>query len=156
MNNISNDDIKYMQEALKLAQKAYDNKEVPVGCVLVKDNEIIAKAYNTRHKNKSVIEHAEIKVLNQACKKLNSWILDNTTLYVTLEPCLMCAGAILQARVKRVVFATFEPKFGAAGSIMNVFDHNLYHFNHTVEVTSGILENESKMLLKDFFKELRK
>ena len=146
----------YMSIALEEARLAALENEVPVGCVIVKDNEIIARTHNTRHKNKSAINHAEIMAIDIACKKLNSWQLDGCTLYVTLEPCIMCAGAILQARIKKVVFAAKEPKFGACGSILNIFDNFEYKFNHEVEVIEGILEEEAKQLLKDFFKNLRK
>lgn len=146
----------FMREALKEAKKAAKNNEVPVGCVIVKDNEIIARSHNTRHEKKSVFDHAEILAIKKATKKLNSWILDDVTIYITLEPCLMCSGTILQSRIKRLVFATAEPKHGACGSIINVFDKNKYRFNHTVEVVPGVLENESKQLLKDFFSNLRK
>ena len=146
----------YMSIALEEARLAALENEVPVGCVIVKDNEIIARTHNTRQKNKSAINHAEIMAIDIACKKLNSWQLDGCTLYVTLEPCIMCAGAILQARIKKVVFAAKEPKFGACGSILNIFDNFEYKFNHEVEVIEGILEEEAKQLLKDFFKNLRK
>ena len=146
--------IYYMEEALKEAKKAYKKGEVPVGCVIVYNNEIIAKAHNTRHKNKSALDHAEILAIKKANKKLNAWLLDNTTLYVTLEPCLMCAGAIFQSRIKRVVYAASDPKFGSFGSIINVSNPE-YKFNHKVELTKGVLEEESALLLKTFFKEIR-
>lgn len=146
----------YMSIALEEARLAAIENEVPVGCVIVKDNEIIARTHNTRQRNKSAINHAEIMAIDIACKKLNSWQLDGCTLYVTLEPCIMCAGAILQARIKTVVFAAKEPKFGACGSILNIFNNFEYKFNHEVEVIEGVLEEEAKQLLKDFFKNLRK
>lgn len=146
----------YMSIALEEARLAALENEVPVGCVIVKDNEIIARTHNTRQKNKSAINHAEIMAIDIACKKLNSWQLDGCTLYVTLEPCIMCAGAILQARIKKVVYAAKEPKFGACGSILNIFNNFEYKFNHEVEVIEGVLEEEAKQLLKDFFKNLRK
>lgn len=145
----------YMQEALKEAKKAVQKNEVPVGCVIVYNDEIIARSHNTRHKEKSVFDHAEILAIKKASKKLNAWILEDTIIYITLEPCLMCAGAILQSRIKKVVFAANEPKHGACGSVINVFDKDLYHFNHQVEVVPHILEEESKQLLKSFFQELR-
>ena len=114
------DDIFFMKEALKEANKAYLKEEVPVGCVIVYKNEIIARAHNTRHKNKSALDHAEILAIKKANKKLNAWMLDGATIYVTLEPCLMCAGAIFQSRIKRVVYAASEPKFGAFGSILDL------------------------------------
>ena len=148
------DDFYYMNLALKEAKKSYEINEVPVGCVIVLDNKIIAKAHNIREKTKDVFSHAEVVAIKKACKKLNTWKLDEATLYVTLEPCLMCSGAILQSRIKRVVFATHEPKFGTLGSIINVFDEN-NKFNHKVEIVSGICQEESSTLLKDFFKEKR-
>ena len=127
----NNQDIFFMKEALKEAKKAYLKEEVPVGCVIVYNNEIIARAHNTRHKNKSALDHAEILAIKKANKKLNAWMLDNATIYVTLEPCLMCAGAIFQSRIKRVVYAASEPKFGSFGSIINVSNPE-YKFNHKV------------------------
>ena len=150
----NNQDVFFMKEALKEAKKAYLKEEVPVGCIIVYNNEIIARAHNTRHKNKSALDHAEILAIKKANKKLNAWMLDNATLYVTLEPCAMCAGAIIQSRIKRVVYAASEPKFGSFGSIIDLSD-SIYKFNHKVEITKGILENESSLLLKTFFKELR-
>ena len=151
MNNFD-----YMQLALEEAKIAKNENEVPVGCIIVKDNQVISKAHNTRQKNKSAINHAEIKAIDEACKKLSSWQLDDCTLYVTLEPCIMCAGAIIQARIKRVVYAAKEPKFGACCSVVNIFDNFEYKFNHEVEVIEGICEEEAKALMKEFFQELRK
>lgn len=148
------DDIYFMKLALKEARKSYDIDEVPVGCVIVKDGVVIAKAHNTRQHTKNVFDHAEVVAIKKATKKLNSWILDDATLYVTLEPCLMCSGAILQSRIKKVVYATKEPKFGCMGSIINVFDEN-NKFNHHVEIVSGICMEESSKLLKDYFKQKR-
>lgn len=148
------DDIFFMKEALKEAKKAYLKEEVPVGCVIVYNNEIIARAHNTRHKNKSALDHAEILAIKKANKKLSAWMLDGATIYVTLEPCLMCAGAIFQSRIKRVVYAASEPKFGSFGSIIDVSNPN-YKFNHKVELTKGILESDASELLKSFFKEIR-
>lgn len=150
----NNQDVFFMKEALKEAKKAFLKEEVPVGCIIVYNNEIIARAHNTRHKNKSALDHAEILAIKKANKKLNAWMLDNATLYVTLEPCAMCAGAIIQSRIKRVVYAASEPKFGSFGSIIDLSDP-IYKFNHKVELTKGILESESSLLLKTFFKELR-
>lgn len=150
----NNLDIFFMEEALKEAKKAYLKEEVPVGCVIVYNNEIIARAHNTRHKNKSALDHAEILAIKKANKKLNAWMLDGATIYVTLEPCLMCAGAIFQSRIKRVVYAASEPKFGAFGSILDLSNPE-YKFNHKVELTKGILEAEASLLLKTFFKEIR-
>lgn len=150
----NNLDLFFMNEALKEANKAYKKEEVPVGCVIVYNNEIIARAHNTRHKNKSALDHAEILAIKKANKKLNAWMLDDATLYVTLEPCVMCAGAIFQSRIKRVVYAASEPKFGSFGSIIDLSNPD-YKFNHKVIVTKGIKEIESSTLLKKFFKEIR-
>lgn len=142
-----------MKEALKEAKKAFNKNEIPVGCVIVLDDQIIARGHNLRQTKKSVLGHAEIMAIQKANKKLDSWILENCTMYVTLEPCSMCAGAILQSRIKRLVFGANEPKHGACGSIINILDNN--EFNHQVEVTSNVLENESSTLLKNFFQILR-
>ena len=154
MNNNFNDEY-YMGLALEEARLAYKEDEVPVGCVIVKDGRILAKTHNTRHLVKSALNHAEINAIDIACKSVDSWILEGATLYVTLEPCIMCAGAILQARIKKVVYAALEPKFGAAESVLNIFNHFEYKFNHEVEVVSGILKDESSELIKSFFKNLR-
>ncbi len=154
-NNITNNTDEYfMNLALKEAKKAYLKQEVPVGCVIVLNNEIIAKAHNTRHKNKSVFDHAEILAIKKANKKLNSWMLDNAVMYVTLEPCLMCAGAIIQSRIKKVVYAAPEPKFGVFGSLLDLTT-SMHKFNHQVEVIPYILKEESAAMLKSFFKEIR-
>lgn len=143
---------KYMRLALIEAKKAFDKNEVPVGCVIVKDDKVIAKAHNLRQTKKSVLAHAEILAIQKASKKLDSWILEDCTMYVTLEPCPMCAGTILQSRIKKLVYATKEPKFGACQSVMNLFD---YKFNHQVEITEGILQEEASNLMKIFFQILR-
>ena len=148
-----NRDIYFMKEALKEAKKAFNKNEIPVGCVIVLDDQIIARGHNLRQTKKSVLGHAEIMAIQKANKKLDSWILENCTMYVTLEPCSMCAGAILQSRIKRLVFGAYEPKHGACGSIINILDNN--EFNHQVEITSNVLENESSTLLKNFFLILR-
>ena len=148
-----NRDIYFMKEALKEAKKAFNKNEIPVGCVIVLDDQIIARGHNLRQTKKSVLGHAEIMAIQKANKKLDSWILENCTMYVTLEPCSMCAGAILQSRIKRLVFGAYEPKHGACGSIINILDNN--EFNHQVEITSNVLENESSILLKNFFQILR-
>lgn len=142
-----------MEEAIKLALKAYKNDDVPVGCVIVKDDKIIAKAYNKRHKQKNSIKHAEIIAIDKACRKLKRWILDDCTMYVTLEPCVMCAGALIQSRIKKVVYGAYEYKTGCCGSVMNIASFN--NFNHKVEVLGGIEENRCSKLMKDFFKEIR-
>lgn len=147
------DDIYFMKQALREAQKSYEQDEVPVGCVVVIDNQIVARAHNVRQKQHDVLGHAEIKAIQKATKQQQAWILEEATLYVTLEPCLMCAGAILQSRIKRVVYGAFEPKFGVLGSVMDVFQQG--SFNHRVQVTSGVLKEESAQLLQQFFKEKR-
>lgn len=151
---INKKDEYYMNIALKQANVAYNKDEVPVGAVIVMDGKIISKAHNLRQSKHDVMGHAEILAIKKATKKLNAWILDNATLYVTLEPCLMCSGAILQSRIKRIVFATFEPKHGVMGSIMNITSDK-YKFNHKIEVVSGVLKDESSNLLKKYFKEKR-
>ncbi|MDD3123081.1 MAG: nucleoside deaminase [Candidatus Izemoplasmatales bacterium] len=141
-----------MEAALKQAQKAALKGEVPVGCVIVKDNEIIARGYNLRETSKHVFMHAEMIAMDKACKKLGSWRLDECTIYVTLEPCAMCAGTMIQSRVKRLVYGAKEPKSGVHQSLTNLFG---VPFNHEVIVESGLLEEKSSQLLKSFFKELR-
>ena len=144
---------KFMNVALKEARKAFDKNEVPVGCVIVIDNKIIARAHNQRHTKNSVLGHAEIIAIQKANKKLNTWILEGCTIYVTLEPCPMCAGAILQSRMDKVVFGAYEPKFGACGSIVNLLDEK--KFNHQVEIEGEVMEEECRNLLKNFFQILR-
>ena len=153
MNN--NDDFYYMNEALKEAYKAYKADEVPVGCVIVHNGTIIARAHNKRQKKHDVFGHAEIVAIKKATKRLHSWILDEATMYVTLEPCLMCAGSILQSRIKKLVYATCEQKFGVIESKMQIFN-NQSIFNHSVEVVSGIFKLEASELLKEYFKQKRK
>lgn len=148
-----NNDIKYMRLAFLEAKKAYQKGEVPVGCVIVQNNEVIAKAHNLRETKKCVIMHAEVNAIVKACKKVDAKFLDGATLYVTLEPCLMCAGTIIQSRIARVVYGASEPKFGVAKSIGNVFQD--YPSNHRVIVEGGIMEDEISSLMKQFFKELR-
>lgn len=148
-----NQDIKFMKLALQQAKKAAIIGEVPVGAVIVKDNIVIAKAYNLRQKKKSVLGHAEILAIEKASKKLNSWILEDCTIYVTVEPCIMCTGTIIQSRIKRVVYGTNEPKFGALGSIVDI--SQISDFNHHIEVTKGILQDECSLMMKTFFKNLR-
>lgn len=144
----------FMKAALKEAQKAYQKEEVPIGAVIVKDGKIIARAYNLKESKKDTTEHAEIRAIKKASKKLDAWRLSDCELYTTLEPCPMCAGAIIQARIKKVYIGTMDEKTGACGSVLNLFkDHK---FNHEVDVEYEILEKESKKILQDFFKELRK
>lgn len=143
---------KYMKLALKEAKKAAKKGEVPIGAVIVRDGKVIAKAHNTREKSKLATAHAEILAIEQANKKLKSWRLDACTLYVTIEPCPMCAGAIINSRMKEVVYGAKELKFGSHTSIVNLFDKP---FNHQAQVTSGILEEECSEIISDFFKKLR-
>ena len=146
-------DEKYMKMALKEAKKAYDLNEVPIGCVIVRDDKVIGKGYNKRNTDKNVLSHAELIAMKQACKKTGDWRLEDCTMYVTLEPCQMCAGAIVQARIPRVVIGSMNPKAGCAGSILNILE--MPQFNHMCSVTRGVLENKCSRLLTDFFKELR-
>jgi tRNA(adenine34) deaminase len=143
----------YMDLALEEAQKAADIGEVPIGAVLVKDDQVIAKAHNLREVEKRAIAHAEILAIDEACKLTKAWRLEGTTLYVTLEPCAMCAGAIVLSRVSRVVYGAADPKGGCAGTLMNLLEEE--RFNHQCEVVSGIKEEECKTILSSFFKELR-
>ena len=145
---------KYMKEALKQAQKAYDLGEVPVGAVIVKDGKIIGRGYNSKEKKYDTTKHAEIIAIQKASKKMKSWRLNNCEMYVTLEPCSMCAGAIIQARIKKVYIGAMDYKTGACGSVLNLFDD--FKFNHYVENENGILKNGCENILKEFFKELRK
>lgn len=147
-------DEKYMGQALKLAQKATELDEVPIGCVIVHDGKVIARGYNRRNTDKSTLAHAEIAAIRKASRKLADWRLEECTMYVTLEPCQMCAGAIVQARIPRVVIGAMNPKAGCAGSIINLLE--MKEFNHRVDVTRGVLEEECSQALKDFFAGLRK
>ncbi len=143
----------YMREALKQARKAYCLGEVPIGCVIVYQGRIIGRGYNRRNTDKSTLAHAEITAIRKASKVIGDWRLEECTLYVTLEPCQMCAGAIVQARIPEVVLGCMNPKAGCAGSILNILE--MPQFNHQVAVTRGILETECGELLKRFFTELR-
>ncbi len=143
----------YMNIALEEAKKAYKKEEVPIGAIIVKDGKVIAKAHNMRERKKQACAHAEILAIQKACKKLKAWRLENCEMYVTLEPCPMCAGAILNARIKKLYIGAMEPKFGSVGSKINLLEDIVY--NHKVEVEKGICEEESVKLLKDFFKMLR-
>ena len=145
--------IKYMKEALKLAKKAYALGEVPIGCVIVYEDKIIGRGYNRRNTDKNTLAHAEITAINRASKKMGDWRLEDCTLYVTLEPCQMCAGAIVQSRITNVVMGCMNPKAGCGGSILNILE--MPEFNHQVNVTRGVLEEECSQILQDFFKELR-
>lgn len=144
---------KYMKEALKQAKKAYSLGEVPIGCVIVHEGKIIGRGYNRRNTDKNTLAHAEITAINKASKVIGDWRLEECTLYVTLEPCQMCAGAIVQARIPEVVMGCMNPKAGCAGSILNILE--MPQFNHQVKVTRGILEAECSQMLKTFFEELR-
>lgn len=143
---------KFMKEALKEAKKAYDKEEVPVGAIIVKDGKIIARGYNSKEEKNNTIKHAEIIAIEKASKKLENWRLENCEMYVTLEPCPMCAGAIINSRIKKVYIGALDEKTGACGSVLNLFN---YPFNHKVEFESGILEYDCKELLQKFFRELR-
>ena len=144
---------KFMKEALKEAKKAYEKLEIPVGCVIVKDNKIIARAHNLKETKFDTTKHAEIIAIQKASKKLKSWRLNECEMYVTLEPCSMCAGAIINSRIKKLYYGAKDEKTGAVGSVFNLLKD--YKFNHDVEIESGILENECRNILKEFFKNLR-
>lgn len=144
---------KYMKLALKQAMKAYEKDEVPIGCVIVKDDKVIARAYNLRQTKQQAYAHAEMLAIQKACKKIGSWRLEDCELYVTLEPCPMCAGAILQSRMKRVIYGAKDPKGGCVESCMKMYDTK--GFNHYPEVLSGILEEQCSSILTNFFKEKR-
>jgi len=143
-----------MSKALAEARRAFDNGEVPIGCIIVYEGEIIATAANERVTQKNVLCHAEILAIDQACKKLNDWRLEGCTLYVTLEPCPMCAGAIVQARIPKVVYGAKSLKAGCAGSILDIL--NEPRFNHRVEVETGVCEEECATLMSEFFTRFRK
>ena len=144
----------FMKEALKEAKKAYKKLEVPVGCVIVKDGKIIARAHNLKETKYDTTKHAEILAIQKASKKLESWRLIDCDMYVTLEPCSMCAGAIIQSRIKNLYYGASDEKTGAVGSVLNLMED--FKFNHIVNVEKGILKNDCENLLKDFFRELRK
>ncbi|WP_204703540.1 tRNA adenosine(34) deaminase TadA [Granulicatella adiacens] len=143
----------FMREALKEAQKAYDQAEVPIGAVVVLNGEIIGRGHNLREKEQDATLHAEIKVIRQANQHLGSWRLEDCELFVTLEPCPMCSGAMILARMKKVIFGAFDPKAGTAGTFMNLLQDS--RFNHQVEVEQGVLEEECQEILRSFFKGLR-
>lgn len=147
------EDERYMKEAIRQAKKAYALGEVPIGCVIVHDGKIIGRGYNRRNTDKNTLSHAELIAIRKASKVIGDWRLEECTLYVTLEPCQMCAGAIVQARIPKVVMACMNPKAGCAGSILNILDQP--EFNHQVESVRGVMEEECAQLLKTFFKELR-
>lgn len=147
-------DEKYMKAAVREAKKALALGEVPIGCVIVYEGRIIGRGYNRRVTDKSVLSHAEINAVKKACKRMGDWRLEGCTLYVTLEPCPMCAGAIVQARIPRVVIGCMNPKAGCAGSVLNLLGEK--GFNHQAETERGIMGEECSQMMKDFFKELRK
>lgn len=146
-------DEKFMQIAIEQAKKAEEIGEVPIGALIVYNNEIIATGYNVRETTQTTLSHAELIAIEKANEVIGSWRLEDCTLYVTLEPCPMCAGAIVQSRIKRVVYGSSDPKAGCAGTLMNLLQEE--SFNHQVEVTSGVLEKECSTLLTDFFRTLR-
>ena len=143
-----------MKQAVKQAKKAYDKLETPIGCVIVREDKIIARGYNKRNMKKNTLAHAEILAINKASKVLGDWRLEDCTMYVTLEPCPMCAGAIVQARIPRVVIGSMNPKAGCAGSVLNLLQQD--GLNHQVEITKGVLAEECSGLMTSFFRELRK
>ncbi len=146
-------DEKYMREAIRQAKKAYAIGEVPIGCVVVYEDKIVGRGYNRRTKDKNTLAHAELIAIRKASKKLGDWRLEGCTMYVTLEPCQMCSGAIVQSRMTRVVVGCMNPKAGCAGSILNLLQ--MEEFNHQVELTTGVLGDECSQMMKTFFKELR-
>lgn len=147
-----NDEIYFMEEALKLAKEAAKQGEVPVGAVVVKDGEIISRGRNRRELGKNALYHAEIEAIDKACLKIGSWRLWQCELYVTLEPCPMCSGAIINSRLRRVIYGASDPKSGCFGSVINF---NNLSFNHKPEIKSGVLATESAELLSNFFRKLR-
>ena len=147
-------DESFMKQAVKQAKKASDKLETPIGCVIVHEDKIIARGYNKRNMKKNTLAHAEILAINKASKVLGDWRLEDCTMYVTLEPCPMCAGAIVQARIPRVVIGSMNPKAGCAGSVLNLLQQD--GLNHQVEITKGVLAEECSGLMTSFFRELRK
>ncbi len=152
MTKLSEDE-KYMKLAIKQAQKARELGEVPIGCVIVYEGKVIGRGYNRRNTDKNTLAHAEITAINKASKKMGDWRLEDCTLYVTLEPCQMCSGAIVQARIPKVVIGCDNPKAGCAGSILNILNHP--DFNHQVETVKGVLKDDCSRMLKEFFSDLR-
>ncbi len=148
------EDEKFMRAAIREAKKAGAIGEVPIGCVIVRDGKIVGRGYNRRTTDHNVLAHAEITAIRKACKKAGDWRLEDCTLYVTLEPCPMCAGAIVQSRIPRVKMGAMNPKAGCAGSVLNILDEP--GFNHQAEAESGVLGEECSAMLSEFFRELRK
>lgn len=144
---------KYMKAAIKQAKKAYALEEVPIGCVIVQNDKIIARGYNRRNTDKNTLSHAELIAIRKASRKTGDWRLEDCTMYVTLEPCQMCAGAIVQSRMKTVVIGSYNPKAGCAGSVLNLLQ--MEKFNHQVEIVDGILEKQCSDMLTEFFRMLR-
>lgn len=144
---------KFMRAAIREAKKAYALEEVPIGCVIVREGKIIARGYNRRNTDKNTLAHAELTAIKKASKKCGDWRLEDCTMYVTLEPCQMCAGAIVQSRMKKVVIGAVNPKAGCAGSVLNLLQ--MAEFNHQVEMEKGVLEEECAAMLSNFFRELR-
>ena len=152
-DEITKDDEKYMRQAIKQAIKARDNQDVPIGCVIVYEGKIIARGYNRRNADKTTLAHAEILAIRKASKYIGDWRLEDCTMYITLEPCQMCAGAIVQCRMGRVVIGAMNAKAGCAGSVLNILQ--MPQFNHQVEMETGVLEEECSAMLSQFFRELR-
>ena len=148
------EDEKYMRQALRLAKKASNNGDVPIGCLIVYEGKVIARGYNRRNKDKQSLAHAELIAIKKASKVMGDWRLEDCKMYITLEPCQMCAGAIVQARIPEIVIGCMNPKAGCAGSIINLLD--MQEFNHQVQVTRGVLESECSSMLTEFFRNLRK
>lgn len=144
---------RFMKEAIRQAKKARKLMEVPIGCVIVYEGKIIARGYNRRNTDKNTLSHAELNAIRKASRKLGDWRLEGCTMYVTLEPCQMCAGALVQSRIDEVVIGSMNPKAGCAGSVLNLLETD--GFNHKVKVTRGVLEEECSVMLSDFFRELR-
>lgn len=151
--NVMTTDEKYMRAAIREARKAEALDEVPIGCVIVYEGKIIGRGYNRRMKDKNALAHAEITAIRKACKKMGDWRLEGCTIYITLEPCQMCAGAIVQARIDRAVIGCMNPKAGCAGSILNLLE--MPQFNHQVEITRDVLKEECSQMLSQFFSSLR-
>lgn len=152
MNYTYDEVLYFMKEALEQAKTAFEKNEVPIGAVIVKNGEIIARGHNTRECEKNALHHAEIKAIDEACKKLGGWRLCGCDMFVTVEPCMMCAGAVINSRIERVFYGTDDVKAGGFGSVT---DLNQHHFNHKPIVIGGIMEKEASLLLSDFFKKLR-
>ncbi len=151
---MKNDDVFYMEKAIEQGLKALEYEEIPIGCIIVHEDTIIGTGYNRRNSEKNTLYHAEIIAINEACTNLEDWRLENCTMYVTVEPCPMCSGAILQSRLKTLVFGTFNKKAGCCGSIYNFLQDD--RFNHQVEIRSGVLEEKCTELMQNFFQDIRK